>query len=75
MNFCFRKIVPERNMKRYYSITLTKTLFDEWCIVCIWGRLGGGGQSRQYTFKFEHEARFLLERLVKRRYTRQYHLA
>lgn len=61
-------------MRRYYSITLTRTLFDEWCIVCIWGRLCGGGQMRQYTITHELDARNFFDKLIKKRYARKYQL-
>lgn len=71
----FRKIDPEQNMKRYYSITLTRIFFDEWCIVCNWGRLGNKGQVRQYTFEDKRGAQILVDRLVKKRYARAYSIA
>jgi predicted DNA-binding WGR domain protein len=71
----FRKLDPEQNMKRYYCITLTKTLFDEWCIVRTWGRLGRGGQTRQLTLDCEREARTVFDRLVMKRQARNYNIS
>jgi predicted DNA-binding WGR domain protein len=41
-----RRIVPEKNMHRYYALSMQPTLFGEWAVVRNWGRIGTTGRSR-----------------------------
>ena len=34
------KRVPARNQHRFYTITVTRTLFGSWALVREWGRIG-----------------------------------
>ena len=47
---------PAQNMKRLYTITLTRTLFDWWAVVREWGRVGHPGMVREAWFETESEA-------------------
>ena len=40
-----RRIEPEKNMARFYQISLQPTLFGNVAVVRHWGRIGGGGRS------------------------------
>ena len=37
---------PARNRQRFYAITVTRTLFDQWAVVREWGRIGQPGTVR-----------------------------
>jgi len=36
---------PARNIRRFYAITVTRTLFDGWAVVREWGRIGQESNS------------------------------
>ncbi|MGH6814256.1 MAG: WGR domain-containing protein [Hyphomicrobiaceae bacterium] len=39
-----RRIDPDRNMARFYSMSLQPTLFGERALLREWGRIGSSGQ-------------------------------
>jgi predicted DNA-binding WGR domain protein len=41
-----RRIEPEKNMHRFYAMSIQPTLFGEWVVVRNWGRIGTTGRSR-----------------------------
>ena len=56
-NINFRE--PVCNRQRFYAITVTRTLFDQWAIVREWGWIGQPGTVRETWFDTEsaaHEA-------------------
>jgi len=38
------RIEPEKNMNRWYSVSIQPTLLDPWAVVCAWGRWHTGYQ-------------------------------
>lgn len=54
---------PERNMARFYVLTLEPTLFGEVALLRTWGRIGTRGQVRIETFGEADEARATREKL------------
>ena len=50
------KRIPARNQKRFYTITVTPTLFGSWALVREWGRIGQPGTVRETWFAMEGEA-------------------
>ena len=50
------KRIPARNQKRFYTITVTPTLFGSWTLVREWGRIGQPGTVRETEFETEGEA-------------------
>ena len=38
---------PARNRQRFYAITVTRTLFDQWAVIREWGRIGQPGTVRE----------------------------
>lgn len=36
---------PARNRLRFYTITVTRTLFDRWAVIREWGRIGQPGRA------------------------------
>ncbi|PJO50050.1 WGR domain-containing protein [Ochrobactrum sp. MYb29] len=68
----FRKIDPRNNMRRFYTLSVQRNLFGEWCLMRSWGRIGTLGQSVQQTLLDEASANTLLRRLVAVRRKRGY---
>ena len=66
------RIDQARNMARYYRLTVVETLFGEWAMVREWGRIGGGGQSREHLCGTPEQAAELLERHKVQRIRRGY---
>jgi len=44
------RIDVARNMRRFYAVDVTPTLFGEWQLVREWGRIGQGGTLRTCTY-------------------------
>lgn len=40
------RLDPERNMARFYALTVERSLFGEFLLVRMWGRIGTRGRSR-----------------------------
>ena len=47
---------PDRNMARFYALSIEATLFGETRLVRRWGRIGTHGQMMQHSFDREDEA-------------------
>ena len=47
---------PARNRLRFYTITVTRTLFDGWAVVREWGRIGHPGTMWETWFETESAA-------------------
>lgn len=47
---------PDRNMARFYALSIETTLFGETRLVRRWGRIGTHGQTMQHSFDREDEA-------------------
>ena len=41
---------------RFYAITVTRTLFDDWAVIREWGRIGQPGTVRETWFETESAA-------------------
>ena len=69
------RIEPERNMHRYYVMSLEPTLFGDTGLRREWGRLGNkGGQTRLDLHEEPDEAREALEVWLQRKFKRGYRL-
>ena len=52
-----QKIVPHKNQRRFYTLSVQPTLFGEWAFVREWGRIGNdGGKIATEYFPSESEA-------------------
>jgi predicted DNA-binding WGR domain protein len=61
---------PDRNMARFYAMTIERSLFGHFMLVRCWGRIGGHGQTKSEWFDDETQAksrRDQLDRLKRRR--------
>ena len=47
---------PARNRLKFYTIAVTRTLFDGWVVVREWGRIGHPGTVRESWFETEAAA-------------------
>ena len=57
MQVRLEKINHLKRQRRFYVMHVTRTLFDEWCLVREWGRIGNsGGQSLVEYLPSEAEA-------------------
>jgi predicted DNA-binding WGR domain protein len=56
------RVCPEQNMARFYALSLEQTLFGEFVVVRLWGRIGRRGQSKTECFQTKPDAE---RRLVK----------
>ena len=50
------RIDPQKNMRRRYELILQPPLFGEVAVIRHWGRIGGGGQSKEDWLPSEAEA-------------------
>jgi len=50
------RIDPERNMQRFYRVSLQTDLFGGCTLIREWGRMGSGGRVRQDGFENEEQA-------------------
>ena len=63
------RVCPEQNMARFYALSLQRSLFGEYIVVRLWGRIGRRGQSKTECFQAKTDAERRLTRLadIKRR--------
>lgn len=57
------RVDPERNMSRFYALSLQPTLFGEVALVREWGRIGRGGPVRSVAYPSLREAEAPFNRL------------
>ena len=50
------RIDPDRNMARFYSMSVQPNLFGEWTLLREWGRIGKAGRLVSGRFASEREA-------------------
>jgi predicted DNA-binding WGR domain protein len=67
-----QRIDPERNMARFYRITVTPTLFGEWALIREWGRIGSPGTVRETWYDDEAAACRAGEQRVQQKLRRGY---
>jgi len=67
-----RRVNPEKNMDRYYSVQLTQGLFGDYGMERHWGRNGTWGRFRLDWFQSESDAEVALSKLVKEKLTKGY---
>ena len=60
MKIHLEKHDPDRNVARYYRMSVHPNLFGEWTLQREWGRIGQGGRIRLDLFRSEAEAELAL---------------
>ena len=64
MQIRLEKINPFKRQRRYYVLDISLTLFDEWCLIRKWGRIGtAGGQVKVDYLPSRSAAEAAMERL------------
>lgn len=58
---------PEKNLYRFYVVSVAPTLFGEWSLVREYGRSGSPGTVKLTSFEQEQEAQKAAHRIIKRR--------
>lgn len=71
----FRRIDAERNMARFYILSLEPTLFGDVAVLRHWGRIGTRGRQALSVHASLAEAEATIARQVLRRYQRGYRAA
>lgn len=66
------RIDPERNMSRYYALSIQPNLFGGHSLMRQWGRIGSGGQSRIDLFDDVELAQAAADRLMRSKQKRGY---
>ena len=67
-----RRIEPERNMARFYDLTIERDLFDHVVLVRRWGRMGSRGRKRLDEHMSEAEAAEAMSKLAAAKRRRGY---
>jgi predicted DNA-binding WGR domain protein len=61
---------PAENMRRFYRLDVQPDLFEQWCFIREWGRIGRAGQVRMVPYATAadaHEALAAQQRMKERR--------
>jgi predicted DNA-binding WGR domain protein len=67
-----RCIDPASNKRRFYALSVQRTLFDEWALVREWGRIGRGGRLRTDLYPSAGQALDALRELARQKTRRGY---
>jgi len=65
---------PEKNMARFYALSIEPTLFGTPCLTRRWGRIGSIGQMKTHYFDREPEAVVLFLELLREKRGRGYRI-
>ena len=65
---------PERNMARFYTMSVQPTLFGECSVVREWGRIGNGGQVRETRHTTPEEAQAFADQLLRQKIRKGYRI-
>ena len=68
----FERRNPLENMARFYRLELRQTLFGEWSLVRLWGRIGTGGREQLETYSTQEAALAAADRLERAKRGRGY---
>ncbi|CAK03220.1 WGR domain-containing protein (plasmid) [Rhizobium leguminosarum] len=63
---------PDKNMARFYALSIEPNLFGGTSLVRSWGRIGSRGQQKIHVFDSEAKAVDLLLTLLRRKRSRGY---
>lgn len=67
------KINHIKRQRRFYEISVTRSLFGEWCLCRVWGRLGShGGREMMSYFDSHGDAELAFERFKGQKMRRGY---
>ena len=61
--------------RRYYEVHLHKDLFNQWCLLCVWGNIGGSkGRVMRHPCLHIIDGMAHIEKIKRRRHQRHYQL-
>ncbi|NEK34397.1 WGR domain-containing protein [Rhizobium leguminosarum] len=63
---------PDKNLARFYALSIEPNLFGGTSLVRSWGRIGSRGQQKIHVFDSEAKAVDLLLTLLRRKRSRGY---
>jgi predicted DNA-binding WGR domain protein len=63
---------PDRNMARFYAVSIERSLFGEFMLIRQWGRIGKRGQLRSDWFRNQVDAVAAGERIIQTKRCRGY---
>ena len=66
------RVCPQQNMARFYALSMERSLFGEFVVIRLWGRIGRRGQSKKESFEDEPEAEQRLLKLANMKRRRGY---
>ncbi|MCR6502069.1 WGR domain-containing protein [Shinella sp. CPCC 101442] len=62
----------QKNMARFYALSIEPNLFGEACLMRRWGRIGTSGQAKVHNFEREQDAVQLFLALIRQKRRRGY---
>lgn len=65
---------PDRNMARFYTMSVQPTLFGECSVVREWGRIGKGGQVRETRHTTPQEAQAFAAQILRQKIRKGYQI-
>ena len=66
------RIDPDRNMARFYSMSVQPNLFGEWALLREWGRISSAGRLVSSLFASEQEAAGVMAQHLKAKLRKGY---
>ena len=66
------RIDPDRNMARFYSMSVQANLFGEWALLREWRRIGSAGRLVSGRFTSEQEAARAMAQHLKTKLSKGY---
>lgn len=66
------RVCPEQNMARFYALSLERSLFGEFVVIRLWGRIGRRGRSKVECFQAEPDAEQRLQKIADSKRRRGY---
>lgn len=66
------RIDADRNMARFYRLSVQPTLFGEVSLVRCWGRIGTGGREKVETFEHGTDVAIARQRIERQKRRRGY---
>ncbi|MCP4781235.1 MAG: WGR domain-containing protein [Hyphomicrobium sp.] len=67
-----RRINPDRNMARFYAMSVQPNLFGQWSLLREWGRIGSAGRLVTGDFACEHQAAAAMAKHLKAKLSKGY---
>lgn len=73
MRYRLEKIIPAKRQRRFYELSVSQTLFGEWCLIREWGRIGAkGGQKMAAYLGSQEEALSMMGDIKRTKHKRGY---